>query len=129
MTSKSSNPAPGLAGVGQEVGDDEDAAALEDRVGLRRRRAVGAFGQDLDLGLDLLDGLGVDLVLQGAGEEDVDVLLDPGVAGEAFVLEGLGLGLVDAAEAVGDSQELLPADTALFPVGVGGLIVLVPAQP
>src|SRR4030065_964255 len=32
------------AGVGQERGEDEDAAALEDRVGLRRRRAVGAFG-------------------------------------------------------------------------------------
>ena len=76
---------------------------------------------------DLLDGLGVDLVLQGAGQEDVDVLLDPGVAGQALVAEGLGLGLVDAAEAVGDGQELLEVDAALLAVGVGGLVVLVPA--
>ena len=31
------------AGVGQEVGDHEDAALLEHRVGLGRRRAVGAL--------------------------------------------------------------------------------------
>jgi hypothetical protein len=75
----------------------------------------------------LLDRLGVDLVLQGAGQEDVDVLLDPGVAVEPLILEGLGLGLVDAAEPVGDGQQLLEADAALLAVGVGGLVGLVPA--
>src|SRR5512141_173177 len=115
------------AGVGQEVGDYEDAPALDDRVGLGRRRAVGALGDDPDLLADLLDGLGVDLVLQGRGDQDVDVLLDPGVAGQALVVERFGLGLVDAAEAVGDGQKLLEDDAAFLAVGVGGLVVLVPA--
>ena len=37
------------AGVGEDVGNDEDAALVQLLVGLGRRRAVGALGDDLRL--------------------------------------------------------------------------------
>ena len=68
-----------------------------------------------------------DLVLQGGGDQEVDFLLDPGVAGQDLVAGLAGLGLVDRPELVGDGHQLVGVDPALALEGVGGLVVLVPA--
>jgi hypothetical protein len=66
-------------------------------------------------------------VLEGGGDEDVDVLGDPRVAGQDLVAQVGGLSLVDAAEAVGDLAELGEVDAVGAQEGVGLLVFLVPA--
>ena len=93
------------AGVAQDVGDDEDAAVVQDLVGLRGGRPVGGLGDDL--GLDLRRVGAGDLVLERGGDEDVAVELEQLVvrdlvgAGEAddgavLGLPGAHLGRIEA---------------------------------
>ena len=75
-------------GVGEDVGDDEDALLLEDIVGDDGGWAVGSFAEDA-----AVEGCGVlagDDVFGGGGDED---LAGPG---EEFVL----VGLVSAGESI-----------------------------
>ena len=58
-------------------------ALLEDLVRLRRRRAVRPFGDERDVRADLAGVVAADLVLERGRDQDVDVLLEPCVAGRA----------------------------------------------
>ena len=120
------------AGVGQDVGDDEDAFLGEDGVGFDGGRAVGAFAEDA-----ALKSTGVaagDDVLGGGGDEYVARLGEEGVlveglrAGEAMDGAGAGLvleelGDVDAVGVVECAVELADADdlVALLPEEIGGV--------
>jgi len=80
------------AGIGQDVGDDEDALVTEDLVGDGGGWAVGAFAEDL-----ATDPFGVfagDDVLGGCGDEDVALV------GEEFMPVG-GFGLAEAIDSSG----------------------------
>ena len=80
------------AGVGEDVGDDEDALVGEDLVGDGGGGAVGAFAEDL--AADAVGVLAGDDVLGGGGDEDVALV------GEELVLVG-GLGLAEAVDGAG----------------------------
>src|SRR5262249_27020588 len=56
------------AGVAEDVGDDEDIAVFENRVGLRRGGAVGALGEDAAAQLGGV--LRVDDALEGGRHQD-----------------------------------------------------------
>src|SRR5207245_6511189 len=107
-------------GVGQDVGDDEDALLLENLVGRRGGGAVGAFADDLRF--DVGSVLAGDDVLSGGGDQDVAVgheqllvrdVLGLGVGGEMPALSNPAqqvghiewLGLVDAARFVGPGHD------------------------
>ena len=62
------------AGVGEDVGEDEDASLLEDLVGLGSDRAVRALADDR--GLDAVRVLGRDHLLERAGSEQVALQLE-----------------------------------------------------
>ena len=51
------------AGVGENIRNDQDAAFVENLIGLRRRRSIGAL--DDDAGFDVAGVVFVDRVLQG----------------------------------------------------------------
>ena len=58
-------------GVAQDVRDDHDPVATEDRVGIRRDRTVGRLGEDPGP-----NGVGIrrrDLTLERRQDEDVDI--------------------------------------------------------
>ena len=65
---------------------------MEDLVRFRRRRAVGAF--DDQLRLDVVDVLLGDLLLERGGNEDVDVELEDVLSGERLAAREPGDGLV-----------------------------------
>ena len=111
------------AGVGQDVGNDEDALAVQDVVGHRRHRAVGRLGDDL--GLDVRGVLGGDDVFKRRGNEDVALELEHFLVAEArgarqghdravllLVLDGLdgveAARVDDAAPRVADGDDLRP---------------------
>ena len=71
--------------VGEDVGDDEDAALVQVLVRVGRRRAVGAF--DDDLRADARRVVHRDLVLERGRNQDVDVELE-----ELLVGQRLGAG-------------------------------------
>ena len=80
------------AGVGEDVGDDGDAAVAQDHVGLRRRRAVGALGDDG--GLDAVGVVLAELRSDRRRNQDVARLLE-----DLRVRDGLGVG--EPADAAG----------------------------
>ena len=77
------------SGVGEDVGDDEDALVAEDLVGDGGGGAVGAFAEDL--AADTFGVFAGDDVLGGCGDEDVALV------GEEFVLVGR-FGLAEAVD-------------------------------
>src|SRR5438132_1217690 len=100
------------AGIGDDVGDDGDAALGEDGVGIVRGRAVGSVEDER--GADVGCVGGVDLVLQGRRDEDVDRGLEQlgavhgACAGEAGDAPGATLVIDDG----GDIEALLVVDAA-----------------
>jgi len=95
------------AGVGEDVGDDEDAFVAENLVGDRGCRSVGAFAENF-----AADAIGVaagDDVFGRRGDEDLAVV------GEEFVLVGrFGLGeAVDGAGALAVFDEGRNVDAVL----------------
>jgi hypothetical protein len=95
------------AGVGEDVGDDEDALVREDLVGDCGGWAVGAFAEDLTA-----EAVGVaagDDVFGGGGDEDLAV-----VGQELVLVGGLGLGeAVDGAGALAVLDERGDVDAVL----------------
>jgi len=80
------------AGVGEDVGDDEDSLVGEDLVGDGGGGAVGAFAEDL--AADAFGVLAGDDIFCGRGDEDVALV------GEELVLVG-GFGLAESGDGAG----------------------------
>ena len=99
---------------------------MNNLVGFRCGRSVGALGDDLDLFRDLADVFTGDLVLEGGGDQNVDVLLQPRRTGKDLVAELLRLVLIDTAEAIRDAPKLVKVDAICFTERVGGAVLLVP---
>ncbi len=76
---------------------------------------------------DPVDVVAGDLVFERRRDQDLHLLLEPGVGLEDLVTRRLGLLLVDGAEAIGDRQQELDIDAVGFAEGVGAVIVVVPA--
>ena len=110
------------AGVGEDVGNDEDLLVGEDLVGDGRGRAVGAFAEDLAAERSAL--LAGDHVLGRGGNQDLAVvgeklvLVDGFGAGEtddgagcaAVLDQGVdvdAVGVVEAAVVLGDADDLV----------------------
>ena len=79
------------AGVGQKVGYHENAALLNNLIGIGSGRAVGALGDNLHVLADLVDILAGDLIFDSRRDEDIDILFDPGFTGKNFVTELVAL--------------------------------------
>src|SRR5258708_37553375 len=62
------------AGVGDHVRDDKDAALVEDRIGIRRDRGVGAFGDQSSANPSSIAL--VDLILHPGGNKHRDRQLE-----------------------------------------------------
>ena len=64
--------------VGQDIGNEENAAIIEGGVSARCRWAVGPFGHNLDAAMHATDIRIRDLVLERRRNQDVDVLFELG---------------------------------------------------
>ncbi len=77
--------------------------------------------------IDLLDRITSDLTFQGAGDQHISFLGDPGIAFVEHVTFGMRLGFIDRAVLVGDGLQELGIDTIGVAESVGTLVRTVPA--
>ncbi len=115
------------ARVAQEVRDVEDIVGLEEVVRFGCAGAIGAFSHDLDAVVHLLDGIAVDVAFDGGRDEHITFLLNPLFAIFHDIPGILGFFLINRAVLVNDGQQEARIDAVFVAVGVGGLVVAIPA--
>src|ERR1035437_394213 len=114
--------------IGQEVGNQQNAAFLDLNVGLRGCRTVGPLHDDPNSGADFGNVIAGNLVFHGRRNQDLDILLKPCLSGQQFVSQVLRLLLIDSTKTVGDRQNLVEINSIKLAVGVGALVLLVPTR-
>ncbi len=116
------------SGVGEEVGHDDCLAGEESRLGLRRRRIGGSLDDEADRGVHAADVVVAELVLECSGNQDVDGLLEPCLAGEDLVARALRGVPVDAAKRVRQPSKLAELDPVVAAKGDRVARLLVPGR-
>ena len=116
------------AGVGQKIGNHENVSFFQNLVRFGSSRAVGAFDNYFYFLGILFDGIGIDLILQSGGDQDINFLGNPGFGVCDFVAQAFGFCFVNAAEFVGDAEQFFQVDAALLDHGVGFVFLLVPIR-
>ena len=89
--------------------------------------AVGAFRNDANAARHLLDGLCIDLAFDRGRDQHIGFLGDPGIAIFDHITGFFCGFLINRAVLVHDGQQEARIDSLLVAVGVGLLVVAIPA--